>query len=105
MKYPKRIPEWLTLWLWRALREEIYPNIRAIAVSFSDDKMLRMRYYLDRPVTEYDRESIDMVMTCVLSEASSNEDIKSVKEECEHSKLPIGELDPLDDFIYIRREY
>jgi hypothetical protein len=100
-----RLPEWLILWIWRALLGEIYSNIRAIAVSFSEDKELRLRYYMDRVPTEFDRKSLGYVITSVLSDTSSNEDIRSVKEECEYSDRPIGELDSLDGFVYARREY
>jgi hypothetical protein len=100
-----KIPQWLILWLWHALLGEIYPNIRAIAVSFSDNRELRVRYYLDRKPTRFDFESLGYVMTHVLSNASSNEDIKSVKEECEYSTLPLGELNKLDGIVFARREY
>jgi hypothetical protein len=105
MKNTSKIPEWLIIWLWRALLGEIYPNIRAIAASFSEDKELKVRYYLDRPPTDFDYESLGYVMTYVLSDASSNNDIRSVKEECEYSDLAFGELDALDGFVYARREY
>jgi hypothetical protein len=100
-----KIPPWLILWLWQALLGEIYPNIRAIAVSFSDNRELRVRYYLDRPPTSFDYESLGYVMTYVLSNTSSNEDIKSVKEEREYSTLPLGELNTLDGIVFARREY
>ena len=43
-------------------------------------------------------------MTYVLSDASSNEDIKSIKEECEYSFLPVAEMEILDGLVYARRE-
>jgi hypothetical protein len=105
MNDKSEIPQWLMWWVWHALLGEIYPNIRAIAISFSDKKELRIRYYLDREPTEFDYESLGYVMTSVLSNASSNEDIRSIKEECEYSILPLGELDTLDRIVFARREH
>jgi hypothetical protein len=92
------------LWIWQALLGEIYPNIRAIAVAFSDKKHLRIRYYLDRNPTEEDHESLSCVMTTILSNASSNDDIATVSEECEYSLLPLSQLESLQGFVYFRRE-
>ena len=36
-------PDWLVLCVWRALIGEIYPAIRAIAISLSDDGTLLIR--------------------------------------------------------------
>jgi len=105
MKNENNLPQWLIMWFWRALLGEIYPNIRVIAASFSEDRELLVRYYLDRPPTEFDYESLSDVVGNVLSNTSSNDDIVSVKEECEFSTLPQGELDPLGGLIYARREY
>jgi hypothetical protein len=93
------------LWLWQALLGEVYPNIRAIAASFSENKELLVRYYLDRAPVEFDYESLGDVMGNVLSNTSSNEEIRSVKEECVYSTLPIGELDALDGIVFARREH
>ena len=101
----KQIPDWLILWIWNSLLGEIYPNIRAIAVAFSPDRELTMRYYLDRNPTDFDRESIADVMGNIFANTSSAHDIKSCKEECIYSKSPVGELDALGGLIYARREY
>lgn len=105
MKDRTNLPDWLILWIWRALLGEIYPNIRAIAASFSGGDELIIRYYLDRQPTDFDFESLGYVMTYVLSAAPSNEVIKSVKEECEYSAASFGELEVLDGLVYARREY
>ena len=105
MKEKTKIPDWLILWIWRALLGEIYPNIRAIAASFSESNELTIRYYLDRHPTDFDFESVGYVMTSVLSAAPSNEVIKSIKEECEYSSASFGELEVLDGLVYARREY
>lgn len=36
-------PDWLVLCVWRALMGEVYPAIRAIAISLSDDRELLIR--------------------------------------------------------------
>lgn len=58
------IPEWLIICVWRALLGEIYPNIRAIALKYSESSHnLLIRYYLDREPNEDDYESISSVET------------------------------------------
>ncbi len=104
MKTKIDLPSWLILWIWQALLGEVYPNIRAIAVSFSESKCLQIRYYLDRDPIDFDRESLACVVTTIPSNASSNDEIRSVKEECEHSTLPLPQLDSLDGLVYARRE-
>lgn len=99
------LPGWLKIWIWRALIGQIYPNIRAIAASFSDEKELKVRYYLDRPPTGFDHESLGDVMTEILANASSNGDIKSVSEECVYSDAPFSQMDVLGEFVYARREH
>ena len=101
----KPLPDWLMLWIWKALIGEIYPAIRAVAVSFSGMGELAVRYYLDREPIALDYESLAVVITHILANSSSNCEIKSVKEECLFSNQPLGLLDPMDGFVYMRREY
>ncbi|MDR3577820.1 MAG: hypothetical protein P4L50_28490 [Anaerolineaceae bacterium] len=100
----KKIPDWLYIWTIKALLGEIYPSIRAIAVGFSTDSLLTLRYYLDREVEETDRENIDEVITNILANTSSNDDIKNVKDEIYFDLRPFKDLEPLDGFIYLRKE-
>lgn len=101
----KKLPEWLMFWIWKALLGEIYPEIRAIAVKFTDERELTIRYYLDREPIEDDYESISCVVTNILSNTSSNEEISAVKEEIFFSRDVIRNLNILDGLIYARREY
>lgn len=101
----KRLPDWLRLWFQAALLGEIYPFIRAIAVGFSDSRALTLRAYLDREPTEEDHENMNCALTEIFANTSSNEEITSATEECEFSGRRIDELDPLDGFVYARREY
>lgn len=104
MQPEKQLPDWIALRVCRALLGEIYPQIRAIAVAFDSLRRLTIRYYLDRPPTDYDYESVGCVMTNVLSETSSDDEISAVTEECYYSELPFGEIDPLDGLVYARYE-
>lgn len=86
-----------------ALLGEIYPSIRAIALRYDFEKLL-LRYYLDRNPIDFDYESIEVV--AINFDASlSRTLIKSIDVECVFSKKPIRDLDPLDCFLYARREY
>ena len=100
----KNIPEWLLLWTTKALLGEIYPSIRAIAVGFNEERLLTLRYYLDREVEESDYENIDEVITNILANTSSNDDIKEVKDEIFFNLAPFKDLEPLNGFIYMRKE-
>jgi hypothetical protein len=101
----ERVPNWLILWIWQALLGEIYPSIRAIAVSFSREKVLHLRMYLEREPNEDDVENLSCIVTTILANTSSNDQIKEVIDECMHSKLKLGEIDVLGGLIYARREY
>lgn len=99
------IPDWLVLSLSRVLLGEIYPNIRAIALKYTiEKKHLVIRYYLDREPTDFDYESIDIV-AMELSSGSAGVYFDKCDVECIYSAEPKGKLEPLDGFIYARREY
>jgi len=66
--------------------------------------LLVLKYYLDREVEESDHENIDEVITNILANTSSNDEIKSVKDEICFDLRPFKDLDPLDGFIYLRKE-
>ncbi|BDR54514.1 hypothetical protein KIMH_06250 [Bombiscardovia apis] len=99
------LPDWLIICVWRALLGEIYPNIRAIALKYSQDsKYLLIRYYLDREPLEEDYESISSVETEMFS-AVGNDFISHSDLECIHEIEIIANLDRLDGFVYVRKEY
>lgn len=98
------IPDWLIGYFRVALIGEVYPQIRAISVRYNKDKELLLRYYLDREPTEFDNESIEVVATNL--EATMPPDLLTRFDvECHFSKELAKDLDPLDGFIYSRREY
>lgn len=99
------VPHWLILWVWRALLGEIYPAIRAIAVMFSNDRILTIRYYLDRVPNEEDYEGLSVVATNVWANTSSVDQIRDIKEECVYDERRLGELDSLDGFVFARKEF
>lgn len=97
-------PDWLVLCVWRALMGEIYPAIRAIALSLSDDRTLFICYYRDRHSKEFDWDSIEVVATNI-SASIGEEKINHIDIECKFSLDPIVSLDCFDGFAYCRREY
>src|SRR4051794_19206127 len=101
----ERLPDWLRLWFQTALLGEIYPAIRAIAVGFSTSRVLTLRAYLDREPTVDDHENMSCVLTEIFARTSSNDEITAATEECVFSEQLLGKLDPLDGFVYARREY
>lgn len=100
----RSIPDWLLLCVWRALLGEIYSSIRGIAISFSENNILIMRYYLDREPLDFDHESMEVVATNI-SSLVGLEKIACIELECEHASESIGKLNCLDGFVYCRREY
>jgi hypothetical protein len=100
----KRLPDWLVVSIWRALLGEIYPHIRAIAVGLSPEKVLILRYYLDREPVDFDSESISVVAINVSSSLPLDL-VGRIDVDCQYSSLPFGKLDCLDGLIYCRREY
>ena len=99
----QKLPMDIQLSVTRALEGEVYPNIIAVAVSYSKDKKLTIRYYLDREPTEYDDESIELVMSEVL--ADFWQEIMSTEEECIYTTSPLQDLDSLDGFVYAKKDY
>ena len=104
-KSRRGLPLEVYMWISGALITEIYPEIRLIAVSFSKNNELLLRYYLDREPTEYDYESIDIVMGEITANTSCTDDITKEITECIYSTAPQNELDSLDECVYARREY
>lgn len=100
----KTLPDWLVLCVWRALIGEIYPAIRAIAISLADDRTLLICYYLDRLPTGFDWESLEVVATNI-SASIGRDKVSHIDLDCKFVLGPIGSLDPLGGFVYCRREY
>lgn len=98
------LPDWLISCFRVALLGEIYSQIRAIAVRYSEDKDLLIRFYLDRHPTELDQESIEVVATNLDATAPSKL-LNEIDLECLFSEEILRDVDPLDGFIYARREY
>ena len=83
---------------------EIYPAIRCIVFDYNaDTKSFLLRWYLDREVTDDDKESISVVVSLFISHFKFS-DFDELKEECIYSIKPVRELDMLDGCIYLRRE-
>lgn len=99
------IPGNILLWVWQSLIGEIYPEVRAIALRFDNDKNLLLRYYLEREPTGDDYESVSQVITNIFAHTSSTNDLKSIQEEIIYTTKHLSEVDCLDGFVYARREY
>ncbi|MDT3723245.1 colicin [Pseudomonas oryzihabitans] len=82
MKTP---PDWLVLCVWRALIGEIYPEIRTIALSLSDDRTLLVFYYLDRQPAGFDWESLEVVAINI-SASISQDKIPRIELGCSLSR-------------------
>lgn len=99
------MPDWLFSWACKAIIGEVYPSIRAIAIGYNNKRRLIVRYYVDRPPQSEDYDSIEVVVTNILANTQSSEEIVSVSEEVEFTKEPLGRLDVLGGLIYARREF
>lgn len=97
-------PDWLVLCVWRALIGEIYPEIRAIALSLSDDRALLIFYYLDRQPKDFDWESLEVVATNI-SASIGQDKVLRIELGCKFESGPIGTLERFGGFVYCRREY
>lgn len=82
----------------KALLGEIYPAIRAIVVGFSDQE-ITIRFYFDRIPTEDDFENASVVATEMIADFS-----REVKHECIFTSEPQSKLDPLNAWVYSRKE-
>lgn len=89
-----------------ALLGEVYINIRSIAIKFNNQgKDLLLRYYLDREPTSFDYDSIGSVATEIEASMPINF-FHTFKVECIYRNNTIQkDLDPLDGFVYARREH
>jgi hypothetical protein len=99
----RKLPDWLVLEIHRCLTSEIYPAIRAIAVSFNTESHLLMRYYLDREPRDADYESLEIVACQILS-ANGDVLIKKFDIDCQYLAGSFKNVDGLDSFVYSRRE-
>ncbi len=104
MNKNKEIPDWLRVCFQRALLGSVYPSIRKIAASLSDEKELFVKYYLDREPNEDDYENIEVLLT-ELSSFSTRDQIKTARSECVYSTEPLGKLDSLQGTVYSRKEF
>lgn len=101
------LPRWLFYDFWWVLSlAEIYPQIRAIAVRYSQvTGEVFIRCYLDREPTEFDRESIGVISGLLHTNNRPHSEVSKITEECVFSNEHMQKLDPLDGFVYRRREY
>lgn len=101
------IPLWLRQDFWSVLTAgEIYPQIRAIAVRY--DKVngyVCARFYFDRTPTEFDFDSVDIILTLLAAKYPEGHEVKKITEECVLSIDPIKDPEALGGFVYTRREY
>jgi len=84
----------------RALLGMIYPSIRAIGVASEGVEKLKIICYLDKQPDEDDYENLGEIAGYIMGDI----DFESVEEICQYTSLPLSKLDPLDTFIYMRKE-
>lgn len=84
----------------RALLGAVYPEVRAVSVGILSEKLF-VNYYLDRPLTDEDRENLSIIATELLADFP---DIDQLAELCEFDTRPVHELDRLMGWVYIRKE-
>lgn len=105
MSKSENIDKSIRLALQTSLLGEVYPELRAVAYSYDEDKkQMLIRYYLARVPTEEDYESISIVTAEFIS-FFHYETFQKIMEECWYALDPMMKLDPLDGFIYSRKEY
>lgn len=96
--------EQIRIALQTALLGEIYQDIRAIAFAYNNvTKSFLLRFYMSHKPTDEDYENISGVMTEFISNFKYS-DFKKLKEECKYSTSSKSKLDPLDGFVYYRKE-
>lgn len=100
----ENLPDWLRLWFQSALIGEIYDGLRAIAVGYSDKHEMTVRYYLDHEPKDFDRDSLESIVSEVLSNTFKCGQIDSVKEECVFSDKKIENIDKLSGLVFARKE-
>ena len=87
-----------------ALLGMIYPKVRAIVFSYSRPrKSFCLRYYFESEPSEEDFEVVNEVVTEFISNFKFSE-FEIIKGECEYSSQPLEIIDPLDGFVYARKE-
>lgn len=99
------LPDWLFLWAAKALIGEVYPQIRAVSVGIDDKRKLHLCYILNEPPTEVDYERADEVLTNILANTSSNEEIAEVEIQCVCSKARLSSINPIGGWVYAESDY
>ncbi len=105
MLFTAQLPDWLVACFRIALLGEIYPDIRAVAVGYDENGLVLIRYYLDREPTEYDLESLEVVVTNLDAMGGKKQAINRIDIECVCAEGSKRELESLSGFVYSRREY
>ncbi len=102
-----KVPQWLFYDFWTVLSDEqIYPQIRAISVKYDvNKKEIFSRFYLDREVTEFDSEKINLILELLANNYINDSKVDKITDDIVFSDSSGKNLDPLDGFIYSRREY
>lgn len=84
----------------RAVKGNVSPNVRAILINYSHNRLI-LKCYLDSIPTDIDREMLSNIAGEIVGDFPPNE-IPTVTEICEASNVEIPKLGNRDSFIYIR---
>lgn len=98
-EYQKQFKKYM-LSVQRALLGNIIPNIRAVTVAWENDKLIHIRFILDRQPTDFDYDLLHFTTGEVIADFPYLE----LKEECIFSDAPYLELPYLDAVAYLRYE-
>ncbi len=100
----KKIPDINTDYLLdsarRAVKGNVSPNVRAILMNYSHNRLI-LKCYLDSNPTDIDREMLSDIAGEIVGDFPPNE-IPTVTEICEASNVEISKSGDCDSFVYIR---
>lgn len=100
----KTRPDWLISAISTSLLGNVTPNLRAIAAKYDGSKNLTLRFYYSASVENSDEEGMEDAIG-EFESAEATHRVKKIEIERVVTDQPIGELDYLHYFLFLRREH